>query len=433
MAVAVASRGAAIPFCRTKRLPCPKPGCPKTYNRPALLEQHLRSHSNLRLFACPRPPCTKTFLRQDHLSRHIESAHETIAASYACPASDCGKAFTTATRLRRHQAMHANREKHRCQEEGCGRVFRKASTLAKHRVTEHEGKVAFTCDERDDNGLQCGKGFHDAFRLKLHRERNHTADRFQCDICPASEGEGNMCFGTYQDFMAHKKEVHPPLCEECGYRARGLTELAQHMETHRVSSSKPPAEKTHRCEADGCGAAFDRRSTLTNHIKNLHMPKPSLRCREVDLSTHRSIGPINDFSGCDQTFSSKARLAKHIRREHLGEASDKQARKRGPSKQHSKSGNQSSSAPQTLGYTDIGMDGEDLEAMGALEDTDDWSLALERAAARGGHFWLGQGVREEEVDDNLDEWDEDEMEMNRLVEGQEAHLPLDPALMDGMA
>src|SRR5271154_1808553 len=50
-----------------KSLHCPYDGCPKSFIRKARLHEHLRSHTNTRIFKCSETGCTKDFLRDSHL------------------------------------------------------------------------------------------------------------------------------------------------------------------------------------------------------------------------------------------------------------------------------------------------------------------------------------------------------------------------------
>ncbi len=49
-----------------KTLACTWPGCPKTFNRPARLRDHLNSHTNSRPFKCPYPDCDKDYIEDKY-------------------------------------------------------------------------------------------------------------------------------------------------------------------------------------------------------------------------------------------------------------------------------------------------------------------------------------------------------------------------------
>ena len=100
------------PPSELKTIPCPYEDCLKTFNRPARLKDHIRSHTNERPFVCSFEECRKTFRRDTHLKHHFKSAH-TNERNYKCEWEGCEKRFLTATRLKRHYAVHEGREKYR--------------------------------------------------------------------------------------------------------------------------------------------------------------------------------------------------------------------------------------------------------------------------------------------------------------------------------
>ena len=85
------------PSDANKNHQCPYQDCSKSFNRPAKLAQHVRSHTNERPFVCPHAPCTKNFLRQWHLTHHIKSAHK-AERNHVCDRENCAKSFLKATR-----------------------------------------------------------------------------------------------------------------------------------------------------------------------------------------------------------------------------------------------------------------------------------------------------------------------------------------------
>ncbi|KAK3302005.1 uncharacterized protein B0T15DRAFT_541681 [Chaetomium strumarium] len=307
-----------------KTIKCTYPGCPKTFNRPARLAAHLRSHTNDRQYKCPYEGCDKTYLEEKHLAQHIKGSH-THEKKYVCAEEGCGKAFVTATRLRRHAAVHEGAERFRCRGyEGCSLSFRKHQTLQRHVRTAHLGLAAFVCGAED-----CAAGFDSAGALRRHVAREHGELRFWCEECGAEEGDGRKVgFRTLLLLQAHMRKEHVN-CMFCDVRCGSQADLERHVDMYH-SGTTVEDRKTVECTWEGCGKKFTRVSNLNTHIRTAH---EGLRfvCGQVDTYGTEDIADWNwKEEGCGQTFVSKLKLEEHVRYVHLG-------RKRPPSLHTAKS------------------------------------------------------------------------------------------------
>lgn len=329
-----------------KTIPCTWPNCTKTFNRPARLTAHLRSHTNDRPFKCP--DCPKTYLEEKHLRQHIKGSHSQ-ERQYVC--DECDKAFLTATRLRRHAAVHEGQDRFRCRgyDDNCTRTFRKHQTLQRHIRVDHLNQPAFACTHEITSPCvggaagdkkPCDAVFESTGALRRHIERDHTAPKFWCDECGkarAAGGEGNsggIGFATRALLEAHMRHAHVD-CPFCDIRFTGPAELHKHIDMHH--SGKSVADrKTIVCPHAGCGKTFTRRANLNVHIRAVH---EGLRfvCGDgadaASTTTAEGAGvdrkPSNGWAdpelvaweargeGCGRGFVSKMKLEEHIRYVHL--------------------------------------------------------------------------------------------------------------------
>ncbi|MCJ1478453.1 Strongly-conserved Zn-finger binding protein (TFIIIA) [Lambiella insularis] len=304
---------------------CTYPDCTKSFNRQARLNEHMRSHTNTRPFVCPHKPCTKDFLRDTHLKHHIKSAHSNVR-DYVCKYEGCEKSFATGTRLKRHHAAHEGREKYKCKVNGCGQIFRKHGTLQAHMASVHEGKNPYICDEVDGDGAGCRVGFDSASKLKTHKGRVHSGNRYSCVICnEARDGtvseqvspfEG-VVFPTYAALTAHTKEAHPPTCTHCGLQCATAHALKSHVDVQH-GSQELSERQTHLCTQAGCGRGFTKRGNLLVHIKTVHANERSFVCGVTELSTLNKVDGWDGNDACGKDFALKVSLEEHIRTAHLG-------------------------------------------------------------------------------------------------------------------
>ncbi|KAL2256957.1 hypothetical protein VTK26DRAFT_839 [Humicola hyalothermophila] len=320
-----------------KTIPCTYPSCPKTFNRPARLAAHLRSHVNDRPHKCPYEGCGKDYLEEKHLAQHIKGTH-THERRYACAEPGCGKAFVTATRLRRHAAVHEGRERFRCrgyEDQGCSETFRKRATLQRHVRVVHLGLKPFVCsvvgeDAGAGGGGTCEAGFDSAGALRRHVEREHGEIKFWCEECGKDDGEGEeedgegdgnggarrVGFRTLSALQAHMRKEHVN-CVFCDVRCRSQAELERHVDRYH-SGTTLEERKTVQCSWEGCGKRFTRVSNLNVHVRTAHQ---GLRfvCGQVNTFETPDISDWNWMEeGCGQTFVSRVRLEDHVRYIHLG-------------------------------------------------------------------------------------------------------------------
>lgn len=298
-----------------KTIKCTYSGCTKTFNRPARLAAHLRSHSNDRPFHCDYPGCNKDYLEEKHLTQHIKGSH-THEKKYPCPEPDCGKSFVTATRLRRHAAVHEGAERFRCRGyDSCTMSFRKHQTLQRHIRVTHLEQAAYICGNDS-----CDSGFETAGALRRHVERQHGVLKFWCDECgnvsDEDEEPRRVGFTTMLLLQAHMRREHIN-CMFCDAKCGSQADLERHIDLHH-SGTTVEDRKTVTCSWDGCGKSFTRVSNLNTHIKTAHEGVRFV-CGKVNTYETEDISDWNwAEEGCGQTFVSKLKLEEHVRFVHLG-------------------------------------------------------------------------------------------------------------------
>ncbi|KAI9681458.1 MAG: Strongly-conserved Zn-finger binding protein (TFIIIA) [Caeruleum heppii] len=313
---------------------CHFPLCLRSFNRPARLAEHIRSHTDERPFACAYSECSKSFRREAHLSHHVKSAH-TGQRDHACDWQGCAKKFLTATRLRRHRDVHEGENKHRCRGYSpCRETFRKHGTLQMHVSSVHLGQKPFPCHRLDPiTGQPCDKAYDTAGRLGKHEGRAHAVEaRFICTDCSLgtqvmSEDRYQeptsiefLRFPTYALLQAHMKDIHPPTCAQCSQPFSTQKQLRQHVELHHQDPLSQRERATHLCTYPSCGKSFTKKGNLNVHIRTVHETSTAISytCGETDLTSSKDLKDWTSHEGCGKVFKAKGSLAEHVRKDHLG-------------------------------------------------------------------------------------------------------------------
>ncbi|KAJ5964103.1 Zinc finger C2H2 [Penicillium vulpinum] len=311
-----------------KAFSCSFEGCDKSFNRPARLQEHIRSHTNERIFKCDYEGCDKSFLRLTHLQYHVKSAH-TGVREYVCDYPGCGKSFVTGSRLRRHVATHGGNDKYRCTEyPPCDESFRKHSTLQIHITVVHLGQKPFPCPHVDPiTNEKCKMAFDKAGNLRTHQSRVHSEKRFTCAECAENTGaqssdmaddarSQDSSFPTYASLQNHIRIVHPPKCPECPMSFSTARGLRRHIDIAHGTVTLEE-RKIFPCTLPDCGRSFTKQGNLAVHVRTVHEGERRFICGETDLSNSNKLEGW-DGVGCGNRYGSKLSLEDHIRVAHLG-------------------------------------------------------------------------------------------------------------------
>ncbi|KAL1553919.1 transcription factor IIIA-like [Salvia divinorum] len=230
--------------------------CGASFRKPALLKQHMQSHSLERPFICPVDDCHSSYRRKDHLTRHMLQ-HE--GKLFECTFEGCKQIFTLQGNMTRHvkefhdESASAEVKQHACSEHGCGKVFKYLSKLKKHEDSHVKlDSVEAFCAEPG-----CMKYFSNERCLKEHIRACHQ--HVTCDQC-------------------------------------GTKQLKKNIKRHMRMHEEGPSLERIKCSFKGCTLTFSNTSNLNQHIKAVHLELKPFVC---------------GMPGCHERFAFK-----HVRNRH---------------------------------------------------------------------------------------------------------------------
>ncbi|XP_068442688.1 zinc finger protein 184 [Clinocottus analis] len=244
------------------------PHCEKTYTRRSDVKRHLSTHTGERPYQCNQ--CSKRFSLRFMYMKHLRV--HTGERPFQC--SHCPKRFTLVSVLARHERMHTGEKPFLCSQ--CGKGFLSQGELSKHHRS-HVDERPYSCPQCDKRfkskktqqehivshtGARpypcayCGKGFTKPYALTRHN-LIHTGERpFPCGHCEKS-------FLTLGEAQLHQR-IHtgerPYPCSVCELKFKSSSELARHRRSH--SGSKPPKPYCERC-----AKTFTSKAKLKKHME----------------------------------------------------------------------------------------------------------------------------------------------------------------------
>ncbi|KAL0908932.1 hypothetical protein M5K25_023446 [Dendrobium thyrsiflorum] len=268
--------------------------CGASFWKPAHLAQHMKSHSveeqflqAFGFFIVIRPNRTvKTSVEALDPMMNSKMQKGGIffligLRPFACPVKDCYFSYRRKDHLNRHLLKHEGKV-FDCPVQGCNRAFAFQGNLKRHLKEIHDDDSPCEAEKRhtcEEPG--CGKIFKS---IKI------PTVEFLEIFC----GEP-LCmkpFTNSECLKAHIQSCHKYVkCEVCG--AQQLRKnFKRHQRTHEGVISKERI----KCSFQGCEQSFSKKSNLNKHVKAVHEELRPFRCRT---------------SGCQQRFPYK-----HVRDNH---------------------------------------------------------------------------------------------------------------------
>ena len=158
----------------------------------------------------------------------------------------------------------------------------------------------------------------------------------------------DLPFSTYSDLQAHNKDVHPPVCQDCGLKCLSSRGLNQHMEIVHSGQNLNDRRKF-PCTEPGCNRSFVKQSNVAVHVRSVHEKLKPFVCNNIDPTTLNNVHGWDGSDTCQRSYAMKAGLEEHIRTAHLGLDHSRKARDKKLGIYKNKSVTRAPSGTTTLG------------------------------------------------------------------------------------
>ncbi|XP_055712280.1 zinc finger protein 184-like isoform X1 [Phlebotomus papatasi] len=221
--------------------------CPKKFNRPHLLKEHILEEHRQEEMAHMCSVCSKRFSCAKKLKIHeISHLPVTEGLIYSCP--HCDKKFNHKYKIPSHiRAMHTDDKPFVCEE--CGNSFKTRGALNAHQISHTEERT-FQCSN-------CPKKFKNQRALKRHDEDTHQDTTHECPHCDLKLKNRR----TFRSHLLVHSDIKKYKCNYCGSEFKRRKTFKDHLILH--SGQRP-------YECPFCDKTFANGSNCLSHKRKAH-------------------------------------------------------------------------------------------------------------------------------------------------------------------
>ena len=253
--------------------------CNYKHKNKGYLDTHMKKHQII--FICSI--CEDVFTAKDNLHAHLNEKHGVNAEEnpYPCPLCRAPNAFLK--QLNDHIHLeHKVLKDHQCQT--CEKLFTTKAILTMHMMEQHE----FDAEAGSmSNNISISAALKLA-EVEVHEDEFEAVRKIKCKECGAMVKSQRVLEGHMR--QKHQPWTHNLFCHLCPWSTYEKYKMKKHMEEKHQTT-------TFYC--DQCDFKSFRRNQLSKHKRTIHLNIKSKQCPD-----------------CDESFCSKAVLAKHMWGQH---------------------------------------------------------------------------------------------------------------------